>query len=63
VELQGRVFSIIQLCVVGGTALSAVSTGLLAEKVPMPWIYLGMALLAAATAIPGFLSTAIRRAR
>jgi len=59
-ELQGRVFSIVQICVVGGTALSMLATGLLAEQIPMPWIYLGMALLAAATAAPGFLSKAIR---
>jgi MFS family permease len=62
-EFQGRVFSIVQMCVVGGTALSSILTGLLAEKVSMPWIYLGMALLAASTALPGFLSKAIRGAR
>ena len=62
-EFQGRVFSIVQICVVGGTALSSILTGLIAEKVSMPWIYLGMALLAASTALPGFLSKAIRGAR
>lgn len=62
-HLQGRMFSIILMCVIGGTAVSSFLTGLIAEHVPMPTVYLGMALLAASTASPGFFSRALMKSR
>lgn len=62
-ELRGRMFSLIQMAVIGGTALSSTLTGLLAEHVPMPYIYLFMAPLAGLTSLPGFLSQSLRKAR
>jgi MFS family permease len=58
-HLQGRMFAIIQMAVVGVTTLSTLLTGLLGEWVAAPWMYLGAGLLAAATAVPGFLSRAL----
>ena len=62
-KLHGRMFSVIGVCVVGGTAISAGMTGLAAEYVPIQTIYLFSGLCAAATALPGFFSRALRRAR
>jgi len=59
-HLQGRIFALVQMAVIGMTALSTFTTGLVGEWVPAPTIYLAAALLAAATAIPGFLSPALR---
>jgi MFS family permease len=61
-ELHGRIFSVIGVCVVGGTAISAALTGLAAEYIPIQKIYLLAGLGAAATALPGFFSRALRRA-
>lgn len=61
-ELHGRLFSVIGVCVVGGTALSAALTGLAAEVMSIQTVYLVIGLGAAATALPGFLSRALRRA-
>jgi MFS family permease len=61
-RLQGRVFAIVQMAVVGMTALSTALTGLLAETVGVPWIFLGAGLLAASTALPGLCSRAMRQA-
>jgi DHA3 family macrolide efflux protein-like MFS transporter len=61
-RLQGRVFAIVQMAVVGMTALSTALTGLLAETVAMPWVFLGAAILAASTALPGLCSRTMRQA-
>jgi hypothetical protein len=55
-------FSVIGVCVIGGTAVSAALTGLAAEYIPIQKIYLIAGLGAAATALPGFFSRALRRA-
>ena len=61
-ELHGRMFAVISVCVVGGTALSAALTGLAAEVVPIQTIYLVIGLAAAATATPGFLLPGLKEA-
>ncbi len=61
-HLQGRVFALVQMAVVGMTALSTSLTGVLAERVSMPSIFLGAGFLAASTALPGLFSRAMRRA-
>ncbi|MBN2369601.1 MAG: MFS transporter [Vicinamibacteria bacterium] len=61
-RLHGRVFAAIGVCVVGGTALSAAMTGIAAETFEMRAIFLVIGLAAAATALPGFASRAIRQA-
>jgi MFS family permease len=61
-ELHGRMFSVIGVCVIGGTAISSALTGLAAEYLPIQRIYLIVGLGAAATALPGFFSKALRRA-
>ena len=61
-KLHGRMFSVIGVCVVGGTAVSAALTGLAAEYLPIQKIYLLAGLGAAATALPGFFSKELRRA-
>jgi DHA3 family macrolide efflux protein-like MFS transporter len=61
-ELHGRMFSVIGVCVVGGTAISSAITGLAAEYLPIQKIYLLAGLGAATTALPGFFSKALRRA-
>jgi MFS family permease len=58
-RLRGRMFSLVQMAVIGGAALSTLWTGLAAERWPTPYIFLGIGLLAAATAIPGFFSNAM----
>jgi hypothetical protein len=55
-------FSVIGVCVVGGTAISSALTGLAAEYLPIQRIYLLAGLGAAATALPGIFSRALRRA-
>jgi hypothetical protein len=62
-ELHGRMFSVIGVCVIGGTAISSALTGLAAEYLPIQRIYLLVGLGAAATALPGFFSKALRRAQ
>jgi MFS family permease len=58
-QLQGRMFAIIQMAVIGITALSTLLTGIAGEWAPAPWIFLGTGLLAAATALPGFFCGAL----
>jgi MFS family permease len=58
--LRARIFAVVQVAVVGRTALSTFLTGLVSEHVSPPWIFLGSALLAAATALPGLFSRALR---
>jgi len=59
--LRARVFAVIQVAVVGMTALSTSLTGIIAEHVSARWIFFGSALLSAATALPGLLSPALRK--
>jgi DHA3 family macrolide efflux protein-like MFS transporter len=58
-RLQGRMFALVQMAVIGMTALSTFATGLVGEWVPAPTIFLAAAFLAAATALPGFASKAL----
>jgi len=61
-RLRGRIFSLVLMCVIGGTAISSLLTGLISEVVPMPTVFLFMALLAASSALPGFLAKSIHAA-
>jgi len=61
-EMHGRMFSVIGVCVIGGTALSSALTGVAAEVMSIQTVYLVIGVGAAATALPGFLSKALRRA-
>jgi MFS family permease len=62
-RLQGRTFALVQMAVIGMTALSTFATGVVGEWVKAPSIFLAAALLAAATALPGFFSRAMREER
>ncbi|HPR64037.1 MAG TPA: MFS transporter [Thermoanaerobaculia bacterium] len=62
-RLRGRVFSIILMCVIGGSAISSALTGILSEWIPIPRVFLGMSLLAASCALPGIFSPALLSAR
>jgi MFS family permease len=62
-RLQGRMFALVQAAVVGMTALSTTLTGIVGEHVGAPWIFGAISLLAAATALPGFFSKALREER
>ncbi len=53
-EMQGRVFSLISVCVFGFTALSIAITGVVAEIVPMNVIYAYIGVIAASTGIIGW---------
>lgn len=61
-ELHGRMFSVMGVCVIGGTAVSSAMTGIAAEWVSIQTVYLVIGVGAAATALPGFFSKALRRA-
>ena len=52
-EMQGRVFSMIGVCVQGITAISIALTGIVAAIVPINVIYAVIAVAAAATALIG----------
>lgn len=54
-KLQGRVFSIIYMCVIGSTALSVSFTGILAEYISISTIFLYSGILCAFTGVWGFL--------
>jgi MFS family permease len=54
-EMQGRVFSMISVAVVGFTAVSISAAGLIAEVVPVNVMYAGTAVLAASTGAVGWL--------
>ena len=53
-EMQGRVFSLMSVCVFGFTALSIASTGIIAEWIPMNTIYLVIGIVAASTGTIGW---------
>ncbi len=58
-RLQGRMFALVQMAVIGMTAISTFATGLVGEWIPVPSVFLAAAFLAAATALPGFASGAL----
>lgn len=62
-QLHGRIFALVQMAVIGMTALSTSATGLLGEWIPTPSLFLVAAVLAAATALPALLSGALRDER
>ncbi len=51
---QGRVFALIQLTVLGFMALSSLFTGMLADWVPIPWVFFMPGVLGALTGLIGF---------
>ena len=53
--MQGRVFSMISVAVVGCTAVSISAAGVIAEVVPVNVMYAGTAVLAAGTGAVGWL--------
>ncbi|MBU2510743.1 MFS transporter [bacterium] len=53
-EMQGRVFSLMSVCVFGLTALSIALTGIIAEIIPMNVIYLVIGIIAASTGTFGW---------
>jgi MFS family permease len=58
-RLRGRMFSLVQMAVIGAAAVSSLWMGLAAERWRTPHIFLGIGILAAATALPGFFSKAL----
>jgi ABC-type uncharacterized transport system permease subunit len=52
-------FSLVQMAVIGAAAVSSLWMGLAAERWRTPHIFLGIGILAAATALPGFFSKAL----
>lgn len=61
-ELWGRTFSILNVCVIGFSALSSGLVGLVAEKVPVGWIFLIFGLLTSLVGLAGFLNRDLRTA-
>ena len=61
-EMRGLAFSMVQLTVVGFTALSAAVTGFLGDRIPAPTLFLG-AGLGAMVGLAGVLSRELRQAR
>lgn len=59
----GRVLGLFQFAVIGGAGISSIITGIIAKYFEMNWIFLFISILAASTAIPGFLSKAVRSYR
>ncbi len=59
-RLQGRIFSMIGITVVGFTALSTGATGLVAEIVPMPHVYAVVGVGAAACGLWGWRVSSLR---
>lgn len=53
-EMQGRVFSLMSVCVFGFTALSIALTGIISEWIPMNTIYLIIGIIAASTGTFGW---------
>jgi MFS family permease len=53
-KLWGRVFSIVNVCIVGFSALSSGLVGLVAEWVPVGWIFLVFGSLSALVGVVGF---------
>ena len=61
-EMQGRIFSMIGVCVTGLSALSVALTGMLCAVVPVNWVFGAIALLAAASGGAGWLVKEFRQA-
>ncbi len=61
-EMWGRVFSMVSVSVVGFSALSAAVVGLVAEALPVPWIFLVFGCLSAVVGAAGFLDRSLRNA-
>jgi MFS family permease len=61
-EMQGRIFSMISIAVVGFTAISMGITGLVAEIIPINWIYAIISILAAACGAVGWFVREFREA-
>jgi MFS family permease len=57
----GRVFALVNVLVVGMTAVSSGITGLLLERITAPQLFGGIGILAAATGALGFVSARLRR--
>ena len=62
-RLRGRVFSLLELTVIGCTALSCGLTGLAAEHVSMRVVYVAIGLGGAACGVVGFGARSLRRTR
>ncbi len=62
-EMQGRVFSMISVAVVGCTAISIAAAGIIAEFVPINVMFAGSAILAAGTGAAGWLIKEFRELR
>jgi MFS family permease len=60
-HLLGRVFALVNVLVVGMTAVSSGLTGLVLERVTAPQLFGGIGILAAATGALGFASGRLRR--
>ena len=60
-EQRGRVFALVQVCVLGFTSLSLALTGLVTEVISLRTLFVAIGLLSAATAIPLLLSTSRRQ--
>ncbi len=61
-QMWGRVFSILNVCVVGFSALSSGLVGVVAEFVTVPWIFLVFGALVALVGAAGFLDRDLRDA-
>ena len=53
-DFQGRVFALIQLTVLGFMALSSLFTGVLADHIPIPWVFFMPGVLGTLTGLVGF---------
>ena len=53
-DFQGRVFALIQLTVLGFMALSSLFTGILADRLPIPWVFFMPGVLGTLTGLLGF---------
>jgi predicted MFS family arabinose efflux permease len=60
-QLLGRVFALVNVLVVGMTAISSGLTGLLLERITAPQLFGGIGILAAGTGALGFASSRLRR--
>lgn len=58
-EYRGRVFSILNICIVGFSALSSALVGAVAEWVPAPHLFLIFGLLTTAVGLAGFFERAL----
>jgi MFS family permease len=61
-ELWGRVFSIVNVCIVGFSALSAALVGLVAEVLPVTWIFMIFGVASGLVGVLGFADRSFARA-